>query len=176
MTHSMKVALKVYEALIGNDFIFAGGGARDTHHGIVPKDYDVVFPCTTSTQQLLQIAENLKAQFGSPLDAKTQSFPFMKSNGETVTDLDRVLTCVKVQINGISFDFLRYNVETALEAVDHFDFNLNQFRMFEDGRTEFVGDQTQHPQYGLKAIRGDHSAKREEYIRLKWEALYGDLL
>lgn len=176
MTYSKKIALKVYEALVGNDFIFAGGGARDTHHGIVPKDYDVVFPRSVSTQDVQKIAENLKAQFGNPLDAPTQVFPFVHSNGEAPSDLDRVLTCVKIQVAGVSFDLLRYNVDTAIEAVDHFDFNLNQFLMNSEGATEFVGKYLDHPRWGLKAIRGDHSEKRAEYIRAKWEALYGDQL
>lgn len=176
MTYSKKIALKVHEALIGNDFIFAGGGARDTHHGIVPKDYDVVFPRSVSTQDVQKIAENLKAQFGNPLDAPTQVFPFVHSNGENPSDLDRVLTCVKVQVAGVSFDLLRYNVDTASEAIDHFDFSLNQFLMDGDGNTSYVGKPEDHPRYGLKAIRGDHSEKRGDYMQAKWEALYGEQL
>lgn len=176
---SLKVALKVLEAIrarADDTAVIAGGCARDIASGVTPKDYDIIVSVNAKSIILKAIARELddgdsyrRFSFGS---AEARQAGEANSYSET----DRVRSCIKFTHMGVDFDILTYNVENAMESIEHFDFNLNQFFIADrvDGKSHFGGKLEDHPSLGLKAIRGDHSERREAYITAKWNVLYNN--
>lgn len=134
--------------------LLAGGCARDVHFGLEPKDWDIVFGRDVT---LSQIEFALRA----PGISGWKVFPFYNT-GPT----DRIKLCVKFNFRGETFDVLVYDVDDALNAVDLFDFNLNQFFIShqEDHHAVYAGA-TNLSQ--LVSIRGDHSHERGAKMHAK---------
>lgn len=157
------VAIQVADHIrtfVGKRAIIAGGCARDVHFGIEPKDYDIILP-------RLAHYDNIRAALDA-LDVSYREMNFYRYNEGS--ESDRVAYCFKFTYQGIDFDLLVYLIDEATEAPAHFDFNLNQFILDAEGQAEFVGEF--HPDEGLVAIRGDHSPKREAYVKAKYQQLY----
>lgn len=158
----VSVALEV-QAMIkrhtGIKPVLAGGCARDVFYGYVPKDFDLILP------------ENVNYQDISGFFASIGKAPRLISmyNGNSS---DRIKTVQKFNYQDIEFDLIVYAVQEDGEMCDYFDFNFNQFEL--QGHTAiFKGDKsywnkTEGGVRELISIRGDHSEKREAYIKDKW--------
>lgn len=136
--------------------LLAGGCARDVYFGKQPKDWDIVFPRDLSVAQVTRsLTDN------GVWDWKV--FPFY-GTGPT----DRIKFCVKFTFEGQQFDVLSYDVDHPMQALGHFDFNINQFFIANNGRSVFMG---QHLDC-LEVIRGDHSTERLHKMQDKWLAFH----
>ena len=138
--------------------LLAGGCARDVHFGLEPKDWDIVFGRDVTLSQIeFSLRENGICGW--------QVFPFYNK----VLN-DRIKLCVKFNFEGESYDVLVYDVEDAFNAVDLFDFNLNQFFIsrYTESHSVYAGT-TDISQ--LVAIRGDHSPERGAKMQAKHDQL-----
>lgn len=145
---------------VGKRAVIAGGCARDVHFGIEPKDYDIILPRLAHYDNIRAALEDLG------VDYREMNFYRYNEGSES----DRVAYCFKFSYDGVDFDLLVYLIEDSHEAPAHFDFNINQFILDAEGNAQFVGDF--HPDEGLVAVRGDHSPKREAYVKAKYQKLY----
>lgn len=172
--NQVSVALKFLQGvrLHSPTATIAGGCARDLFHGRVPKDFDIVVPLGTN---LFTLKNHIRAVAE---EGSYRAFVFGERGPDGVgySEDDRVIMCIKATFDGVAFDVLLYNVNGhALEALEHFDANLNQFFLDDTGTPYYGGNRHHHPKNGLKWVRDDANAKRKEYIQAKHQALYPEL-
>lgn len=143
----------------GVEAIIAGGCARDIFFGVKPKDIDIIVVDSSMEAVELLLAE-----------ANVAAMKFHMYRGEETSD--RIVGGFKLVFAEI--DVLVYRCHTVSEAIDAFDFNLNQFAIVDtrngiDGaHVRFVG---RHHWRQLVAVREDSSASRrgrmfDKYIDL----------
>ena len=153
----------------GLEAIIAGGCARDIFFGVKPKDIDII---VVDTQ--MDVIEALLAE------ANVAAVGFHMYRGEETSD--RIVGGFKLA--GVDIDVLLYRCTTVSEAIDAFDFNLNQFAIVDtrhgiDGaHVRFVG---KHHWGQLVAVREDSSAERrgrmlDKYIDLIPRRATGELI
>lgn len=137
----------------GIDCIIAGGFARDTFFEATPKDIDII--CAGVPHEVI-------ATLFEETATQTRSYP--KYNGP---ESDRLAGVWKILDTNI--DVILYEVPTALEAVDKFDYNLNQFVYDEDTEEcRYVG----HNHWSrLDRLRDDARGSREEKMQQKFKDL-----
>lgn len=137
----------------GIDCIIAGGFARDTFFEATPKDIDII--CAGVPHEVI-------ATLFEETATQTRSYP--KYNGP---ESDRLAGVWKILDTNI--DVILYEVPTALEAVDKFDYNLNQFVFDEDTEEcRYVG----HNHWSrLDRLRDDARGSREEKMQQKFKDL-----
>lgn len=144
--------------LIGHGIgaIIAGGCARDLFFGVVPKDIDII--CAGTDPETVSRA----------LDAGGyiyEKFP----KYHTGSDSDRLQGVWKLESCGI--DVILYETECVSEAIEKFDYNLNQFAIVGaqrgiDGATiRFMGE---HYWGKLVRLREDARGSRAEKMEAKW--------
>lgn len=151
-------AFDLTEGLIehGIGALIAGGCARDLYFGVIPKDIDII--CAGSDP----------ATVASALDAMNltyQSFP----KYHTGSDSDRLQGVWKIA--GSEIDVILYDVECVSEAIQKFDYNLNQFaitgvqRGIEGAQIRFMGA---HHWDKLVRLREDARGPRAAKMEAKW--------
>lgn len=142
----------------GIDCIIAGGFARDTFFEATPKDIDII--CAGVPHEVI-------ATLFEETATQTRSYP--KYNGP---ESDRLAGVWKILDTNI--DVILYEVPTALEAVNKFDYNLNQFVYDEDtGLPEYVGEGTWK---SLVQLREDARGSRAEKMQQKFKDLVEPVL
>lgn len=153
----------------GFEAIIAGGCARDIFFGVKPKDIDIIVVDTG----MEEIAEALA-------EANVAAVGFHMYRGEVTSD--RIIGGYKLA--GSDIDIVLYRCATVSEAIDAFDFNLNQFAIVDtrhgiDGASvRFVGKD----HWGqLKPVRQDASPERrgrmvDKYIDLIPRRATGELV
>lgn len=153
----------------GIEAIIAGGCARDIFFGVKPKDIDIIVVDTE-----MDVIEAIMAE------ANVAAVGFHLYRGETTSD--RIIGGFKLV--GAEIDVVLYRCNTVSEAIDAFDFNLNQFAIVDtrhgiDGAfVRFVG---KHHWGQLAAVREDASPSRQgrmwdKYIDLIPRRATGELI
>lgn len=148
---SLQAAFDLLDFLKARGFeaIIAGGCARDIFFGVKPKDIDIIVVNTTMEDVGAALAEANVAAVG-----------FHMYRGEVVSD--RIIGGYKLA--GSDIDVVLYRCRSVTEAIDAFDFNLNQFAIVDtrhgiDGaHVRFVG---KHHWGQLVAVREDASPARQ---------------
>ncbi|WP_085589329.1 hypothetical protein [Pseudomonas sp. B14(2017)] len=116
-----RAALEAAFDLLGNlqsrgvRCIIAGGCARDIFFGVKPKDIDIITAGADFTKVMIALDH-----FNVPFTIQ----PFYDTN-----ESDRVKGCFKIQ--NLPVDVIVYDYDCVTEAVDNFDYNLNQFAVVE---------------------------------------------
>lgn len=146
------------EHLIDNGIgaIIAGGCARDLFFSVEPKDIDII--CAGTDPETVSKA----------LDAGGYIYhKFPKYH--TGSDSDRLQGVWKIE--GSEIDVILYEVDCVSEAIQKFDYNLNQFaisgiqRGIEGATIRFMG--AQH-WTNLVQLREDARGSRQEKMEAKW--------
>lgn len=157
------VGLALAENLRGLGFnvCIAGGFCRDVYFNENPKDMDIVI-AVDGREDMDRVDQALKA-----LEVTAQGF-YMYNESTT----ERIVGGFKCVGN---VDIVLYLVDQAVNSVEHFDFNLNQFVMLgpydlESAYVVYAGDTSFHE---LTAVRKDFSdarfgKMREKFIDLTW--------
>ena len=149
------------EHLIGYGIgaIIAGGCARDLFFGVEPKDIDII--CAGTDPETVSKA----------LDEGGFSYEkFPKYH--TGSDSDRLQGVWKIE--GCEIDVILYETDCVSEAIQKFDYNLNQFsisgiqRGIEGATIRFMGDKHWS---NLVQLREDARGSRAEKMEAKWLAL-----
>lgn len=168
---SLQAAFDLLDLLKAKGFkaIIAGGAARDIFFGVKPKDIDIIVVDTT-----MDAVENTLRE------ATVAAVGFHMYRGEVTSD--RIIGGYKIA--GVDIDIVLYRCESVAEAIDAFDFNLNQFAIVDtrhgvDGAfVRFVG---KHHWGQLVAVREDTTASRkgrmiDKYIDLIPRRATGELI
>ncbi|HBO3276632.1 TPA: hypothetical protein L4S01_001553 [Pseudomonas aeruginosa] len=127
--------------------IIAGGCARDIFFGVRPKDVDIVVAGATLERVSTLLAE-------ANIAGRTCGFYDCAAS-------DRIIGCVKLA--NVDIDVVVYDCHDVSEAIDAFDFNLNQFAIvdvrhgIDFANVRFVG---QHHWGRLVAVRKDCKPER----------------
>ncbi|KMT52115.1 hypothetical protein [Pseudomonas fildesensis] len=135
--------------------IIAGGAARDIYFGVTPKDIDVIICCDD------------KLYASSILEKAGIAHSVIHFYNESSSD--RIIGVFKIA--GTNIDVCLYDCTDVSEAVDAFDFNLNQFVIsgihhgIDGAHVRFVG---QTHWSTLAAVRKDYSLKRLEKMQAKF--------
>ncbi len=136
--------------------IIAGGCARDLFFSVEPKDIDII--CAGTDPETVSRA----------LDEGGYTYhKFPKYH--TGSDSDRLQGVWKIE--GCEIDVILYEVECVTEAIQKFDYNLNQFaisgiqRGIEGATIRFMGA---HAWTNLVQLREDARGSRAEKMEAKW--------
>lgn len=147
--------------------IIAGGCARDLFFGVEPKDIDII--CAGVDPETVSKA----------LDAGGFNYlQFPKYH--TGSDSDRLQGVWKLE--GSNIDVILYETESVSEAIEKFDYNLNQFciagiqRGIEGAYVRFVGVEHWSKLVLLREdARGTRAAKMEQkWLDLVWRRATGE--
>lgn len=161
----------------GGGAMIAGGCARDVHFGVEPKDYDIVMSYRTSLSAIRSALELLGVAYREFSFYQSEELGgYSEDRPERLLKLsnDRIEKCYKFTYKGVDFDLLVYTVDHVIDALSHFDYNINQFVLMNKDKALFLG--TMHPDDGLVAIRMDTTTRRDQYIKAKYAMLYGNLM
>jgi hypothetical protein len=135
--------------------IIAGGCARDIYFGVKPKDIDVIVAGIS-----MEKASEILAEAG------IVSVGFHIYNGAAS---DRLLGGYKLV--GTDVDVCVYECDSVSEAVNAFDFNLNQFVIsgvqhgIDGAHVRFVGSKHWSK---LEPVRKDYTKDRHDKMQVKW--------
>lgn len=159
----LQSALHVVHALeeAGFTAIVAGGAARDIHHGVAPKDWDIILISECEVQEVYD------ALFLLDEDAE----PFGDGASMTATDDPRNLDFViKLRYMGADMDVIRQASfpETPEAAVEAFDCSLNMAWVGPSGDVVLHKD---YPEPGglVKMLPlCDYPASRARYLSAKF--------
>lgn len=161
----VETALNIAELLRKDGFsvVIAGGFARDVYFGVEPKDIDIVVAKGYGDAAMVH------AELSKHLEHYGVQHLGFRMYSESACD--RLIGGFKCAGN---VDVVLYDTDLALEAVDAFDFNLNQFvltgRTFETAYVSFEGTEGYHE---LVPVREDYTSARfakmrEKFIDLTW--------
>lgn len=149
----------------GFSVIIAGGFARDIYFGVEPKDIDIVVAAGSVHDDAVEAYRIV----GETLEYAHVPHLGFRQYAENASD--RLVGGFKCIGN---VDVVLYNTKVAFEAIDAFDFNLNQFiitgRTSETAYATFEGTESWHE---LVPVRDDHSPERfakmrEKFVDLTW--------
>lgn len=149
--------------IAGIEAIVAGGCSRDIYHGKDPKDFDIIVDDWADPSLVVATLSDIQEfSIGA-------FFPMYDHDSS-----DRIKWCQKGKVNGVDVDVIAYAIPSVGDAPNHFDFNLNQYMTVKLNHIAYLTSPCwkDDPKDGLVAIRGDHSEKREAYIKAKWEEFY----
>ncbi|AWH14609.1 hypothetical protein [Pseudomonas phage 71PfluR64PP] len=156
----VETALNIAELLRQDGFsvVIAGGFARDVYFGVEPKDIDIVVAKGYGDAALVH------AELSKHLESYGVQHLGFRMYSESASD--RLVGGFKCTGN---VDVVLYDTELALEAVDAFDFNLNQFiltgRTFDTAYVTFEGTEGFHE---LVPVREDYTPERFAKMRTKF--------
>lgn len=160
---TLQGAFDIVELLQANGIsaIIAGGAARDIFFGVAPKDVDVI--CAGVEHE--KVSDVLTAA-----NVNFKKFP----KYHTGSDSDRLAGVWKLV--DCDIDVILYDTESVSEAIDKFDYNLNQFavvgthRGIDGAYVRFVGEHHWSKLVRLREdARGPRAAKMEEkWFDLAW--------
>lgn len=166
---TLQGGLDLVEHLIdhGIGAIIAGGCARDLFFGVAPKDIDII--CAGCTPDDID-----RALAATPYTV--EKFP----KYHTGSDSDRLQGVWKLE--GVNIDVILYETDTVSEAIDKFDYNLNQFAVIgiqhgiEGAYVRFVGEHHWSKLVRLRDdARGPRAAKMEQkWLDLTWRRATGE--
>lgn len=154
---SLQAAFDLLEHLQskGVQCIIAGGCARDIFFGVKPKDIDIIVTGQgpRAVEAILERA-NLQTRF----------IPLYNGSGS-----DRIKGCFK--LSSVNIDVVLYECSDVSEAIEAFDFNLNQFAILgtqhgiDGAYVRFLGD----AHWGkLVPVRQDCTAERHQKMLGKY--------
>lgn len=156
-------ALNIAEELSAHGFsvAIAGGFCRDVYFGVTPKDIDIVVASGSIHDDRTEAHEML-GEVLRQLGVEHLGFRMYNENTS-----DRIIGGFKAVGN---LDVVLYDVKHAHEAVDAFDFNLNQFVLqrredFETAYVVYAGDTSWHE---LTPVRKDFSESRRSRMMEKF--------
>lgn len=158
----VETALTLAENLRDQGFsvIIAGGFARDVYFGVEPKDIDIVVAAGSIHNDTAE-AHAILGEILKDLNVQHLGFRMYSESAS-----DRLVGGFKCTGN---VDVVLYDTELALEAVDAFDFNLNQFiltgRTFDTAYVTFEGTEGFHD---LVPVREDYTPERFAKMRTKF--------
>lgn len=169
----VETALALVEDLRSHGYsvVIAGGFARDVYFQELPKDIDIVVAAGSVHMDAAE-AHRILGELLGRLGVEHLGF---RMYSESVSD--RLIGGFKAVGN---IDVVLYDVELALEAVEAFDFNLNQFvltgRTFETAYVTFEGTKSWHE---LEPVREDYTPERfgkmrEKFLNLTWRYPEGE--
>ncbi len=181
------VAIQARLLELGFKSVIAGGFARDTFFGLEPKDCDIVVYGDNTDK--LEEALNLGVwdRTGDSFFARKVSGPLRLEDplfqGGTWCDMygtmnqdaeasDRIIGVMQLPHKNI--DVIVYtDCDEAQDVIDNFDFNINQFAMYQD-----LAAGTTYPLYfgdtslkQLALVRNDASQQRQIKVANKYNAL-----
>ncbi|QNJ57283.1 tRNA maturase [Pseudomonas phage Stalingrad] len=126
------------------------------YFGEPPKDIDIIVASRYLSDPMVDVAKALET-----LEVTNQAFHVY--NGASSDRLIGGFKCVN------NVDVVVYELHDALNAPEHFDFNLNQFLLkgddFESAYVYYVGDTSWHE---LTPVRQDFSDDRKAKMHEKW--------
>lgn len=168
---TLQGAFDIVELLHKNGIsaIIAGGAARDIFFGVAPKDVDVI--CAGADhEKVTAVLEGARLNF--------KKFP----KYHTGSDSDRLAGVWK--IDGCDIDVILYDTHCVAEAIQKFDYNLNQFaivgiqRGIDAAYVRYMGDEHWSKLVRLRDdARGPRAAKMEEkWFDLAWRRATGETL
>lgn len=157
-------ALRIAEELsaYGYSVVIAGGFCRDVYFGVEPKDIDIV----VSARSIHDDTGEAHAILGETLKTLgVQHLGFRMYNESTPSD--RLVGGFKCVGN---LDVVLYDTKWAHEAVEAFDFNLNQFVLqqrehFDEAYVVYAGDTSFHE---LQPVRKDFTEERRQRMQTKF--------
>lgn len=153
----LQQAFDILEYLQGRGIkaIIAGGCARDLFFGVKPKDVDIV----VADAGLMDVAEAL-----------TEANIACRAHGfYNESTSDRIVGCLKLK--GVDIDVVVYDCHEVSDAIEAFDFNLNQFAIvgvqhgIDGAYVRFVG--TEHWSR-LRPVREDCKPERVHKMCMKY--------
>lgn len=158
---TLQAAFDLLEHLQGQGVkaAIAGGCARDLFFGVRPKDADIIVTGTTM-ERVHAILE----------ESNVACDVYYRYNDTTS---DRMAGCFK--LHGIEVDVVVYQCSEITEAIEGFDFNINQFiisgahRGIEQATARYLGAPSWDT---LVVIRDDASLPRILKVQEKFNALY----
>lgn len=140
----------------GIQCIIAGGCARDIFFGVKPKDVDIVVAGSSMESIAVILAEANVAARACHMYRQGYSD-------------DRIMGCFK--LSGAPIDIVLYRTECVSQAIDAFDFNLNQFAIvgtrlgIEGAAVRYMG---LTPWTSLTEVRSDTTPERRERMLTKF--------
>lgn len=156
----------------GFSVLIAGGFCRDVYFGEVPKDIDIVVAAGSIHDDPAE-SHAILADVLKRLGIEHLGFRMY-----TESAADRLVGGFKCTGN---LDVVLYDVKYAAEAVDAFDFNLNQFVLMRPEELEtayvaYAGDTSFHE---LVPVREDYTPERfakmrEKFVNLTWRYPEGE--
>lgn len=158
----VETALELAEDLrdIGFSVVIAGGFARDVYFGVEPKDIDIVVAAGSIHEDPAE-AHRVLDHVLDNLNVPHRGFRMYSESAS-----DRLVGGFKCTGN---VDVVLYDTALALEAVEAFDFNLNQFiltgRTLETAYVTFEGTEGFHE---LVPVREDYTPERFAKMRTKF--------
>lgn len=143
-----------------NGVRFAGGAARDMLDGVLPKDYDLIIPRQAFNRSVYDGEMEHAEAFDCMEDMmRSLRVPFQdcevavyQAYGQSSSDFDeRILCAGYVRWKGVQVDILMSTYDTLLEAITHFDSDINQ--AFIDANHVYHVDVGSYKM--LKTLRGE---------------------
>lgn len=120
----------------GAHYTLAGGCVRDTCMGATPKDYDAVLCLGPSVDEAtaFEIIERHVKEFRRKLDAYVEVYMAYGIGDVPNGFTERIYCCGKVTLcDGTQIDLLLDRAPTIGDAVAHYDCNMNQVYLLDDG-------------------------------------------
>ncbi|AZV02357.1 putative nucleotidyl transferase [Pectobacterium phage Q19] len=142
----------------------AGGACRNHYFGLSPKDYDVVVCLTDPEMRNHKGAFEFAKEVSRFVSIQGGSSRVMCAYGHGDFG-ERHLAVIKIDIHGDSYDLLVEHDATVLEAMQHFDCNLNQFfwDMFAE-KVRYVGVPPLDELHWLKVVSEKRHAKMVQFF------------
>lgn len=113
----MNIVAQLYSELdkAGLRGVFAGGSARDTLHGVEPKDYDFV------------VTNECECDYAAHLLSDVESIVIQEIHPQAYGDTKRFGWCIKALIYDVPVDIIYCTLDprTPQEVIDTFDFGIN---------------------------------------------------
>lgn len=165
--YQVETALALADDLRAEGFsvVIAGGFARDVYFGVPPKDIDIVVAAGSIHDDVAE-AHVMLGQILRDLNVDHLGFRMYSESAS-----DRLVGGFKCVGN---VDVVLYDTKLALEAVEAFDFNLNQFvltgRTMDSAFVTYEGTESYHE---LVPVREDYTPERlakmkEKFLDLTW--------
>lgn len=132
MINAKAAAIYAIMAAGGLSGVIAGGSARDSLHGMKPKDYDVILYDSTAGE----VVKTLRS-LGFSVEGEYEGY------GTT----ERFDYCIKTSMLGVDVDFigLKTAPSNPQEVIEDFDFDINQAWFDTDGK---VNTHKDYPKIG----------------------------
>lgn len=110
---------------LGEEFVIAGGAARDVWHGNTPKDFDVF---VLNGEAAYETVEDASARTLACLKRILfEATGFVVYNSYRDEEGGRIAYCIKFTYKGVAFDVIEcmQTMHSAKEQVENFDVTLN---------------------------------------------------
>ncbi|QOC54215.1 polyA polymerase [Aeromonas phage Atoyac14] len=119
-----------------NGVRFAGGAARDMLDGVLPKDYDLIIPRHAFNRSVYDVTITFAAEAAACMEDLMRSLrthfqgcevAVYQAYEQSSGDFDERLLCAGyIRWKGVQVDILMSTYDTLLDAITHFDSDINQ--------------------------------------------------